>query len=311
METRSASKQRNFAKNDTSRKSRKKPLPEPTHVGHFISILIISLCKKILHIDTEVKIGIYLGGVLIGSVFSDIISLPKTYFSDKKNLLNQFFVHFGFGWTFLLLTGYIFLTCFVTYSGNWKPVIRKHLTRLVITTFWWYAMTNTFSYIDKVVGVCSLSSHKKKYDCLKAGRSWLGFDISGHVFLLIHNLLTISEEVKSFKNWTKLGAMLKEEDLPSKKNLSELQISQARIFYRNLTPVIKIIIVLLALWTLFCEIMLVTSVVYRFHTMTQKIAAAVVSVVCWFITYRVILESKVDVFPVQPGQSPLNYMKLK
>lgn len=311
MASRNVNRPRPSANSDLNRKQGKKPLPEPTHVGHFVSILIITLCKKTLHIDTAVKIGVYLCGVLIGSVFSDVFALPKSYFSDKKNFMNRIFVNFGFGWTFVLLFAYIFLTSFVYCCGDWKKVLQKHVSRLVFTALWWYSMTKFFNYIDSMIGVCSASVYSRKYDCVKAGKAWLGLDISGHVFLLIHNLLTISEEVKSFKAWTQLGLLLKEEDLTSKKNLPERDISQARVSYMALTPYIKVLIVLLALWTVFCEFMLIISVVYRFHTMTQKIAAAILAVGCWFITYHVILKTDADLVPSKPGHSILNYMKLK
>lgn len=311
MAVNGGSQQRKFSKYSQNKRNKKKPIPGPTHVGHFVSILLMTLCKKILHIDTSVKIGVYLCGVLIGSVLSDVFALPKSYFSDKKNFLNRVFVSFGFGWTLILLSSYIFLTSFVLTCGNWKLVIRKHLLRLAIATFWWYSLTKVFNYVDSVVGVCSLPAHNRKYDCLKAGRAWLGFDISGHVFLLIHNLLTISEEVKSFKFWTQLDTLLKEEDLMVKKNLSEHEVSQARVSYKSLTPLIKIVIFLLTLWSVFCEFMLIISVVYRFHTLTQKVAAAFLAVGCWFLTYRVVLETKVDLFPVQPGHSKFNIMKMR
>ena len=301
----------NAKKNHLNTKTGKKQLPDPTHVGHFVVVLVISVCKKILHADTAVKIGIYMCGVLIGSVISDVFAVPQTYFSEKRNVLNRVFVGFGYGWTLVLLSGYIFLTSFVYTCGDWKTVIRKHLTRLVISTFWWLALTKTFMYIDSVVGVCSAKNLTQKRDCVKAGKIWLGFDISGHVFLLILNLLTISEEVKSFKFWNNLESLLQEEDLPAKRNLTEREISQARISYKALTPYIKGVIFLLAVWTVFCEFMLIISVIYRFHTLTQKIAAAFLAVGCWFVTYRILLETKIELLPKQPGDSRFNFMKQK
>lgn len=306
-----STQQRHFSRNSVKTRTKKKPLPDPTHVGHFVSVLIMSLCRKILHIDTSVKIGVYLCGVLIGSVFSDVFAFPKSYFSDKRNILNKVFVSFGFGWTLGMLSFYIFLTSFVITCGNVKLVIRKHMLRLAIATFWWYVLTKGFNYVDSVVGVCSLASHNNKFACLKAGKAWLGFDISGHVFLLIHNLLTISEEVKSFKFWTNLDSVLKEDNLSAKKNFNDEQLSQAREYYQSFTPFIKVLIFLLTMWTIFCEFFLIISVIYRFHTLTQKVTAAFLAVVCWFLTYRVVLETNVDLLPVQPGQGPLNYMKSK
>lgn len=301
----------NAKKSVSGSKAGKRPLPDPTHLGHFIVILTISVCKKILHTDTGVKIGIYLCGVLIGSVISDIFAVPGTYFSTKGNLLNRAFVSFGYGWTFVLLFSYIVLTSFVYTCGKWKVVFKKHLTRLALSTFWWLALTKTFVYIDSLVGVCSAKSLIDKEDCLKAGKVWFGFDISGHVFLLILNLLTISEEVKSFKFWSNLNRILQEEELSAKKHLTEQEISKARVSFRALTPYIKGVIILITIWVVFCEFMLIVSVIYRFHTLTQKIAAAILAVGCWFITYRMLLEAKVELLPYQPGDSDFNFMKQK
>ena len=293
----------------TNKRTGKKPLPEPTHIGHFLSILIIWGCKRVILIDTAVKIGLYLIGVLVGSVLSDLFAFPKSYFSNKKNILNRIFVSFGFGWTFVLLSVFIVLTSLVYTSGNWKTVLQKHLSRLFIAALWWYTLTKTFSYVDSVVGVCSLSHITRKYDCVKAGKAWLGFDISGHVFLLIHNLLTISEEVKCFKFWTTLDTLLKEDDLALRRNVTQPEIEQSKELYGKLTPYIKVSIVCLTIWTVFCEFMLITSVVYRFHTLTQKVAAAFVAVGCWFVTYRIFYETDMSMLPTQPGRSSLNFMK--
>jgi len=40
--------------------------------------------------------------------------------------------------------------------------------------------------------------------CEMAGQRWLAFDVSGHAFLLIHCLLTISEEVRCISNWERI-----------------------------------------------------------------------------------------------------------
>ena len=302
----------NSTKNSTNKRATgKKSLPGPIHVGHFISILAVTVCKKILHVDTAVKIGIYMCGVLIGSVISDVVAFPKTYFSEKGNILNKVFVSFGYGWTFVLLFIYIFMTSFVYTCGDWKTVVRKHLTRLALSTFWWLALTKSFVYIDSVVGTCSAKDLTHKRACLKAGKVWLGFDISGHVFLLMLNLLTVSEEVKSFKFWNNLDALLQEDDLAMKRNITDHEISQARVSYKALTPYIKIVVILLAIWMVFCEFMLIISVLYRFHTLSQKVSAAFLAVACWFMSYRILLESKIDVFPSKPGDSFLNYMKQK
>ncbi|KAK3600944.1 hypothetical protein CHS0354_004155 [Potamilus streckersoni] len=293
----------------TQKGTGKKSLPPPTNVGHFIIILSMKICKTILMIDTAVKVGIYLVGVMIASILSDLFAFPKSYFSDSKNILNRIFVSFGFGWTFIALAFFIFFTSFIYTCGDWKRVLRNHFTRLVIATVWWYVCTKSFVLIDSVVGVCSKKEFTNKIACVKEGKAWLGFDISGHIFLLVHNLLIISEEVKCFDSWTNLEKMLDEEDITIKKNLTEQQVSQAKVSYRSLTPFIKINIVFITLLSVLWEFLLVISTIYRFHTLTQKIAAAFLAVGCWFVSYRMLFISGWSWFPDPPGCSPFQFIK--
>ncbi|KAL8616280.1 hypothetical protein ACOMHN_056223 [Nucella lapillus] len=301
--------QREFSERKPYQKG-KKPLPEPTHIGHFALVLLLKVCRTILFIDTSVKIGVYLIGVMVGSVFCDLFVVPKSYFSDKRNIFNTYFVKLGWGWTLMLVTPYIALTTWVYCFGRWQAV-RRHLMRLAVATLQWYICTGVFRRIENAVGVCTDSSLEDRDSCLADGKGWLGFDISGHVFLLIHNMLTISEEVKTFKDWRKLGDMLEDEHLPSKRKVSAEEISEAQNYYRDFTPYIKVVFVALAFLSVLWEFMLLTSVVYRFHTLPQKVAAAFIAVLCWFFNYKMIYPSGIEWLPCQPGKTNLEYMKVQ
>lgn len=275
------------------------------NIQSFVVILIMSLCKKVLLIDTSVKIGVYLLVVLIGSVVADFAVMPRFYLAEKHNILNKLFVRMGWGWTFILLSMFIFMTSYVYTMGNIITVF-KHLCRLAVATFWWYFITTTIRRIEEVVGVCSESSKDNKVTCIKSGKLWLGFDISGHAFLLIHCLLTISEEVRCFRDWTKLGQMLSEEDLVEKRNLKKADVDNIKEAYKLLTPYLKAIFTTLAICTVVFEFMLIITTVYRYHTLSQKVTGAFLAVGCWFVSYRILVRSNFDIVK-RSGDSVLKF----
>ena len=290
----------------------KKPVPPPTNIGDFIIVLVMTVCKKILLVDTSVKIGLYFAGVVIGSVLADVIQLPRTYLSSKDNFFNQYFVKLGWGWTLIILTAFITQTSYV-YSLGKTNLVKVHLLRLCMGTFWWYTMVSLINYIESVVGVCSGKGPIGRDACIKNGKSWLGFEISGHVFLLIHNLLTISEEVKIFKDWKKLGEMFEDPDCPTNKNIKMADFLQGRKNYRVLAPYINGTFVIVAVFMVLWEFMLIISTIYRFHTTSQKVTAVFMAVACWFGSYRLILGySKAGSLKLlqKPGESPMKFTKI-
>ena len=296
---------------EPSKSSGKKPLPEPTHLGHFLMMLLMKVCRTILLVDTSVKIGVYLIGVMMGSIICDLFVVPRTFLSYKRNPLNQYFVKLGWGWTLTFIGLYILMTSYVYCCRN-KARISQHLMRLVVGTFWWFACTTLFVRIENLVGICSSSEHGDKAACINAGKSWLGFDISGHVFLEIHCLLIISEEVKTFREWSKLKTVLEDEDIVHKRRITEEEVHLSEVDYKTLTPYIKLIIACLSVMLILFEVMLLSSTVYRFHTLSQKVSASFIAVGCWFISYRIIFrsDSPFPFVPVMPGHSPLQFMRV-
>lgn len=303
--------QRKQKSTEQHRSSGKKQLPEPTHIGHFLVMLLMKVCRMILFVDTSVKIGVYLIGVMIGSIICDLFVVPKTFMADRRNPLNQYFVKLGWGWTFTFVGVYITLTSLV-YCCRDLAKVCQHLMRVVVGTFWWYVCTSLFMHLESSVGICTHVGLSDKTACLEAGKSWLGFDISGHVFLEIHCLLIISEEVKTFKEWRKLGDILHDEHLQDKRNITEEEIQQAQMNYKTLTPYIKGIVLCLTIMLLLFEFMLLISTIYRFHTLSQKVTASFVAVICWFVSYRILFRSgnPYPFVPVMPGHCALSFMKI-
>jgi len=95
-----------------------------------------------------------------------------------------------------------------TYCAGDKKSINRHLSRLAVATSWWFICVWLFDYIHSTVGYCAGSPHNittsGRDACETAGQRWLAFDVSGHAFLLIHCLLTISEEVHCISSWERI-----------------------------------------------------------------------------------------------------------
>lgn len=90
---------------------------------------------------------------------------------------------------------------YVYCAGNWRSVFR-HLSRLAVGTVWWFLCTRLFDYLHDTYCPCptasSTSLQQSIATCEAAQQYWYLCHVSGHVFLLVHCLLTISEELRVF-----------------------------------------------------------------------------------------------------------------
>ena len=285
--------------------SKPKPsCPEPTTVGKFFTMIILHFSKRILFLDTMFKVGLYLVFVTVGSCLTDIVPVPRTYFADKSNFFNQTFVKWGWGWTLLLLMCFTILSSWVYTCGD-KRAVWRHLARFLVSTAGWFVCVRLFVYVESITGFCTSNKHSDITSCRRAGYKWLGFDISGHSFLLIHCLLTISEEVKCFKGWEGIADLMKVEEESSPKIKPE-QVDFLKLHYDVWTPVIKVFFVLLTVLSVLWEAMLIATVLY-FHNMPQKLLGALTAVTVWFISYRVVFRA--SWWPSLPGQGKIYYYK--
>jgi len=101
----------------------KLPVAEPTSIGKFAVILLMHICKKILLFDTTTKLAIYVFCITVLSVVTDMFPFPRTYFSDKRNALNQVFVKWGWGWTCTILGMFIYFTRYVGMSTSYYALL--------------------------------------------------------------------------------------------------------------------------------------------------------------------------------------------
>ncbi|XP_061066141.1 acyl-coenzyme A diphosphatase FITM2 isoform X2 [Eubalaena glacialis] len=139
--------------------------------------------------------------MLVGSLLKELSPLPESYLSNKRNVLNVYFVKVAWAWTFCLLLPFITLTNYHL-TGKAGLVLRRLSTLLVGTTIW-YVGTAVFANIEHYTGSCYQSpalegvrkEHQSKRQCHGEGGFWHGFDISGHSFLLTFCALMIVEEM--------------------------------------------------------------------------------------------------------------------
>ena len=289
--------------------SGKLPVAEPTTPKNFFLILMMHVCKKILLIDVNVKIGIYACAVSVVSLITDIFPVPQSYLSNRKNFLNQYFVKLGWGWTFLVLGNFIFVSSYTYCCGNFK-LVRRHLSRLAVGTFWWYTCTAIFEYVEDVTGVCQFGEevdYTTKRECIKAGFVWSGFDISGHTFLLLHCLLLISEESRILTCWEKVSDFIKKEEETPTQKITVEEFTKLKEIVTDYKTYFRVSVVLITCLQLIWEVMLLSTVLY-FHNMPSKLLAACFAIVPWFITYN--MWFKIDeISPGLPGMGPIKLIK--
>ena len=280
---------------------------QPSTFSKVAIILLMHLCRKILLVDTTIKLGVYAIAVTCGSLLTDLVPPPRCYLADSRNFLNQYMVKIGWGWTCGILMIFVFVTSW-TYCCGDQSMVKKHMSRLFIGTFWWFLCTSIFNYIEEATGFCSSSSaeHFDKAICIQDGFEWIGFDISGHAFLLIHCLLTISEEVKCVKGWERIADVIYTEEENSSERITPKQLDHLKMAYEQLTPVVRGLAVTLVILTFTWEVMLFSTILY-FHNMPQKLAGVTFAAVIWFISYRVWYCQKTW-SPGLPGTGKFLYM---
>nr|CAG4647991.1 EOG090X07YX [Moina brachiata]SVE93071.1 EOG090X07YX [Moina brachiata] len=301
--------------NKTEKKGTK-PLPEPSTIPHVLLLLIVHLCKKVLYVDTNIKVGIYIMFVFFGSILGDVLPIPNTYFSRKGNFFNVYFVKLSWGWTMASVGLFVWLTSTV-YSCADKIKIRRQMLRLIIATIIWYVCTSTINIVEESYGYCSKSAHVTKKQCLAKGLSWYGFSISGHAFILIYCTLIIMEEAKALIGWEGIKDHLRNEehnrtaiDAGVQTPLDSLTNEQLTILkekYEKYTPYIRLSFISMTLLTIIWDVMLVATVLY-FHSTPEKFAASVIAVVIWFFTYRFVYHRRILGIPL-PGEGSFQYMQ--
>ncbi|PAA55650.1 hypothetical protein BOX15_Mlig033107g4 [Macrostomum lignano] len=299
----------------TSSASAKKSIPEPMSVQGFFGICLYQIMKKPLLVPPEVRACVYLCAVAALSVVFDLVPIPRIFLANKRSFWNLAFIKWGWAWTFVCLSFYILFTS-VVLTGQSRTLMRKHLSRLLFGTAGWYVCTNAFHAVENATGRCVSQPPKSVHiqgvtdrgDCQRQHNGvWLGFDISGHVFLLTWCNLVISEEVALLRDWTRLGGLLREETETGGRRLTaELADRMWRLYQRH-TFAVRCSAICLSCLSLLWDLMLCITVAY-FHSMPSKLVAALCSVASWAVVYRLVLRQQNLSFVCPPGQSELKFI---
>ncbi|KAK5642112.1 hypothetical protein RI129_008279 [Pyrocoelia pectoralis] len=298
------------------------PTTTPTSVKEIVTIMILHVCRKSIFFDTNLKVALYLGALFAVSLIADVFTIPKSYLSKSSNIFNQYFVKIAWGWNLLLLIPYVLMTSFIYCCGQKDRILKHHLVRLLIATFWWWFWTTLFGLIEFRYGRCTVRGEnlRSRQSCLKAGHLWNGFDISGHSFILIYGSLVFIEETKSILSWDSIKEHIRLEehyrltkDLNLNTNplrlLSDTQLKLLQINYAKLTPYIRGLFVIITLFQVLWDVMLISTMLY-FHVMIEKFVGGVCAILTWYFTYRY-WYCQTKFLPRMPGDGLFRYIKPK
>ncbi|KAL3319089.1 fat storage-inducing transmembrane protein 2 [Cichlidogyrus casuarinus] len=158
--------------------------------------------------------------------------------------------------------------------------------------------------------------------CHNHGGNWMGFDISGHCFLMILCNLWIMEELRVMNYWNKLADALyptgrtDSEDrnmlTPQLAQLKPNQLKTMRSSFNRLSNLLRMTFNFLSILLMLWDFILLTTVIY-FHTMPTKLLGCLFAIGCWFIGYRVVFPSTqsgaaLGIAPGMPGDGPIWFM---
>lgn len=315
--TRSGSVESNFSPSNLSMRSGTKGtllVREPTSIPHTFLTLLLFICRKYLFFSTNKRMFVYLV-LLIVSLIGDFVKFRKIYFANSNTVLNQYFVKLGWFWTLLWSLSFLITTSKV-FCLNSRAKISKHAFRLVVATFFWYFWTNSFNRVEEYYGKCS-GKGQTRSACKAAGHAWKSFDISGHVFILIYSTLVMISEARPIIGWDTIQDVLRKEENVRQmgksvgttfSNLNDSELQTLKTVYKQMTPYIQVLFVIITLFVMIWELMLITTMMY-FHSMPEKLLAGLVAMATWFVTYKLWYTS--SFLPPLPGEGFFKYQALQ
>ncbi|XP_027055575.1 fat storage-inducing transmembrane protein 2-like [Pocillopora damicornis] len=267
------------------------------------------------------KVPFYLFVVVVCSFIHGFQPLPQSYLSNKRNVLNVYFVKFGWGWTLLVLIPFISFTSSLYTSLN-PLAILKHLRRMAVATCGWYIWVNLF-WFSVGITVMVWSDHDfttETADHPNTGPQSIYGSIEDHLislgavlFLAFQASCGVSQATENCYQegfyWNGFdisehcflltySALVISEELQPKlhwpsitsavvqTNPENINGFQHRNIARLVTPFVDVFSLFAGLLSILWEFMLVFTTIY-FHTVHQKVLGAGIAIFTWYITYRV------------------------
>ncbi|XP_053207435.1 acyl-coenzyme A diphosphatase FITM2-like isoform X2 [Panonychus citri] len=171
----------------------------------------------------------------------------------------------------------------------WITLSNKDLLRLWVNTLFWYLSTSAFTWFESITISCSSGEFSTQESCTKSGNKWIGFDISGHTFILLFSLLVIMEECSIMKGWEPFGERLFAEQQNRQRTFR--QDYPQHVIYSKYKIYIRCFFLALTGLTLIWNFMLFQTALF-YHTTLQKLIAYLWAVGLWFFGYKCLYNSK-------------------
>ncbi|KAJ1651465.1 hypothetical protein IWQ61_007975 [Dispira simplex] len=204
------------------------------------------------------------------------------YFADKRNVLNQVFGKWGWGWTTAIFMTYVLIVINPHRRGAW---LRFGL-RWLAATLYWHTLTQWAwgpPVFDRVFlasgGQCTSegATIQTYHHCRQAGGHWQGgHDISGHCMLLAHASLFL---------WEELGPFI-------------FHITAYCRFHTTWTQrLVSVgVVAFLVLWY---TLLISTSTFY--HTVYEKVTGIFFGLLYWLLAYQFLFPN--TIYPGMPHQT--------
>lgn len=288
----------NFRPNSTQEdRGGTRPTAVPSSIGLILITAILHICKKSLLFDTKLKVALYLGALFLGSIVTDAIKVPRSYFSRSDNALNRYFIKWAWGWLLTTMIPWVVLTVHTIGCGR-RIILIKHMARLIFATCAWLLWINLFHYIETNFGRCYNTKDillQEKSKCLQVGKFWSGLDISGHAFIIIYSSLILAEEGRSLIGWEGIKDLIIQEEHTRTvatenstgplKNLCDEDFLFLKKAYKVLTPYLRGLFITMTMQQLLWDIMLVATILY-YHNMAEKFLGGVAAIFTWYMSYH-------------------------
>lgn len=208
-------------------------------------------------------------------------------FSARENAVNQYFVKVSWFWTLVCVVPLTMCSGYLLGGLSFRGLLVSG-ARMVVATAAWWSLTTLFIQIDDAVGICSDGDVKGRVACYRGGHSWLGFDISGHVFLLTYSVLLLTEECQVLNVINSL-----QNDHGASINMITMDKSQ-QMWARDLLKFSKGFVQyskILCFVFIVCAGAMVCATCLFFHTFSEKILGLLLAGLVWWFTYRILFSS--------------------
>ncbi|XP_070701709.1 fat storage-inducing transmembrane protein 1 [Pempheris klunzingeri] len=159
--------------------------------------------------------------VMFGPALSLWVS-QHSVFAKRSHFLYRVFLRSGWGWTCIFAGSFVFLLSFSIRRSLSLSI--RHLSRLGVAGGLWLGFCKLLDILENATGNCYeplltgpdmangqpllvLREGESKFECLKAGMVWRGYEVSEDVFLLCLCCLLLAEETAVFGPYLSLGGI--------------------------------------------------------------------------------------------------------